>query len=296
MTLPGPSRTIIVQPIEQPAPPEPAPEPEPERERRAAPATSGARARARPRAGAGRGSLNTATIVEGDETAADRRADPRDPGLVDRVCERLGSLRGVTGGGWKAGGEPTVAVCNRDGGDRASTRRHRAPEPDCGCGLYAVHPHAAEAALAYLGGRRARPRCDRGDRRGLGAGRAASVWVSRPVRAADRVSQSPADRTVTPRGPLPGSPAGTAPSWCRCTTRTTSSPTARSVAGAVTGGGRVARSRRRRPSWHSAWLPSHRRRVPVLGASESRLARGESPGWGSGWSALAWYGVLASSR
>ncbi len=33
MTLPGPSRTIIVQPIEQPAPPERVPDAEPERER-----------------------------------------------------------------------------------------------------------------------------------------------------------------------------------------------------------------------------------------------------------------------
>ncbi len=66
MTLPGPSRTIIVQPIEQPAPPEPAPEPEPEREREPRPRRPEPRARARPRARAGRGSLNTATIVEGD--------------------------------------------------------------------------------------------------------------------------------------------------------------------------------------------------------------------------------------
>jgi len=32
MTLPGPSRTIIVEPVEQPAPPEPLPETEPRRE------------------------------------------------------------------------------------------------------------------------------------------------------------------------------------------------------------------------------------------------------------------------
>ena len=32
MTLPGPSRTIIVQPIEEPAPPERVPDAEPERE------------------------------------------------------------------------------------------------------------------------------------------------------------------------------------------------------------------------------------------------------------------------
>ena len=36
MTLPGPSRTIIVQPIEQPAPPEPAPS----RSRSASPSAS----------------------------------------------------------------------------------------------------------------------------------------------------------------------------------------------------------------------------------------------------------------
>ena len=38
-------------------------------------------------------------------------------------------------------------------GSGVDTGRHRAPEPDSGCGLYAVHPHAVEAALAYLGGR-----------------------------------------------------------------------------------------------------------------------------------------------
>ena len=37
MTLPGPSRTIIVEPVEQPAPPERVPEPAPEREREAEP-------------------------------------------------------------------------------------------------------------------------------------------------------------------------------------------------------------------------------------------------------------------
>lgn len=38
MTLPGPSRTIIVQPIERPAPPERVPDPEPEREAEPEPA------------------------------------------------------------------------------------------------------------------------------------------------------------------------------------------------------------------------------------------------------------------
>ncbi len=38
MSLPGPSRTITVQPIEQPAPPEPVPDREPQRETEPVPA------------------------------------------------------------------------------------------------------------------------------------------------------------------------------------------------------------------------------------------------------------------
>ncbi len=187
MTLPGPSRTIIVQPIEQPAPPEPAPEPEPEREPRAAPATPDASAR--PSASGSRSRLpDTATIVASDGHAADCRADPRDPGLVDRVlgCDSA-SLHGVTGGGWKAGGEPTVAGL-QPGTARSGRRlrRHRAPEPDCGCGLYAVHPHAAQTALVLS--RRSVGPAGRGrrNRRGVGAGRGARGWVPGRVRAADR--------------------------------------------------------------------------------------------------------------
>ena len=93
----------------------------------------------------------------------------------------------MTGGGWNAGGEPTVAVCNRGlAGSGRRLRRHRAPEPGCGCGLYAVHPHAAQTALAYLGGASGPAGCGRGNRRGVGAGRGARGWVPGPVRAADR--------------------------------------------------------------------------------------------------------------
>jgi hypothetical protein len=48
-----------------------------------------------------------------------------------------GLLRGVGVGRemvWSPDGEPTVAHCLQ--------ANHRAPDPDCGCGLYALHPYA----------------------------------------------------------------------------------------------------------------------------------------------------------
>ena len=61
------------------------------------------------------------------------------------------SLHGVTARRWVPGGRPTVASCSY-GNTGSGHRGHRAPDPDCGCGLYAVHPHAARTALSYLGG------------------------------------------------------------------------------------------------------------------------------------------------
>jgi len=60
-------------------------------------------------------------------------------------------LEGVTGHAWTAAGEPTVARCNH-GASQRPRRGHRAPARGCGCGLYAVHPHAAGTALGYLRG------------------------------------------------------------------------------------------------------------------------------------------------
>ena len=187
MTLPGPSRTIIVQPIEQPAPPEPAPEPSrsaSDEPRAREPA--GARARARPRARAGRGSLNTATTVASDETPL---IAGRIHGIRVWSIEFRGgsaSLHGVTGEalGRRRRADGRAAAAGHGGPARRP--RHRAPEPDCGCGLYAVHPHAAETALV-LSRRRVGPaQRDRRNRRGVGAGRGARGGLSGPVRAADR--------------------------------------------------------------------------------------------------------------
>ena len=58
-------------------------------------------------------------------------------------------LRGFGGAKWAAGGTPTKARCRRERGRGRAA--HRAPRPECSCGLYAVHPWEGPVSL-YGGG------------------------------------------------------------------------------------------------------------------------------------------------
>ena len=168
MTLPGPSRTIIVEPIEQPEPapaqperePDPAPsEPIPEPAEDPTP---------EPRTGEG---ACQERVLRDTPFFAGRIEGIRAWSLSDDL-----ELRGRGIGSseaWAADGAPTQAVC--------LDSNHRAPRSGCECGLYALHPQAriSEWVESFMtDGRRRRGR-------GLGAHRAARGRVSRGVRPAE---------------------------------------------------------------------------------------------------------------
>ena len=296
MTLPGPSRTIIVQPIEQPAPP-----------------GAGARSRSRSASEPSRDALTprpsaSATPSEsrsrlpehGDDRgerrdAADRRADPRDPGLVDRAPGRdSASLRGVTGRrlGRRRRADGRAAAA-RTAGPGARAVDHRAPGPEL-----RLRPLRRPPA------RRDRPRspisrggsgelgADRRDRRGVGPGRGARGRASGPSTPGRPRSPSPASTAGQRHSALTARPGRVARYRAELVAvgraRTTSSPTAATVAwGCRKTVGRRAAPTRRRQLVVAERVPSRSSptRSAVLAArAESGTSCSDGAPWA--WSAL----------
>ena len=198
MTLPGPSRTIIVEPVEEPA--RPSPSARPSRARRAARARARARAQAAPAKPERKPSAFPPEACRGGR-AVEREhvdddppllvgADPWPAALVARAQGRATSVWGVRSHdfSWEPGGVPTVATCGAGSLAGADTNR---PAIGAAAASTRCTPVASPRRRCF------RPRTARlavGDprpRRGVGPGRGPRDGLSRPVRAPGRPDPAP---------------------------------------------------------------------------------------------------------